>query len=409
MAAGKNRGIQDWRTKAVFGRLLLTAAAAFISRGTLSVNLALFICLAVLHKSFFAQARVFVRTPFLLGLSLLFLIPFVSGLWSSDIEQWANVLRLKLPLFFLPLAFAGKPPLSAKQWRMLALFFLLLIFGGCVWGLLDYAQHAAQIHEDYLRAKTICTPFENDHVRFSWAVSVAVIVCLLLRREAAQKTQKVLLLLLAGFFAVYLHMLAARTGLLSLYLFLFIYATALLTKAQNRKRPVLLLCALLLAPLLAYVLLPTFKARLRYNLYDLSFVRKAEYLPGSSDGARTMSLKAGWQVLKKNPFGAGAGDLMHEAGKWYAANVPQVLPSDKFYPCSEWLAYGGFAGWPGVILFTVLMFLPFFAKHVRHRVYWTGFHATAAISFLFDIGLENQYGIFCTHFLRVCFGRALRT
>ncbi len=406
MAAGKNRGNKDWRTDAVFGGLLLMTMAAFVSRGALSVSIILFACFTLLHKNFFPQVKTFFKTPFLLSLSVLFFIPFVSGLWSNDTERWSDVVRLKLPLLFLPLAVAGRWQLSAKQWRIVALLFLFCVLAGCGWGLQEYVQNAAQIQEGYLRAKTIRTPFEDDHVRFSWVVSVAVIICLRLWQEAAKKMQKVSLLLLTVFFIVFLHILAARTGLLSLYLFLFIYAAWWLMKRRNRHRSVLLLCLLILLPFVAYFSLPTFKARLRYNLYDLSFVRKAEYLPGSSDGARMASLRAGWHVLKENFLGVGAGDVMHEADKWYAANLPQVLPSDKFYPCSEWLVHGAFAGWPGGLLLTAIMLLPFFVKRVKHRVYWIGFHATAAASFLFDIGLEVQYGVFLYAVLACCWWKA---
>ncbi|GAA4741480.1 hypothetical protein GCM10023229_21050 [Flavisolibacter ginsenosidimutans] len=381
--------------------------AAAVSRGALSVSLILFVGLALLHKNFFVQIKSFAATPFLWSLSLLFFLPFVSGLWSDDLSKWSDVVRIKLPLLFLPLAFAGSWNFSKKQWLFAALFFLALVFSGCVWGLIDYAQNAAQIHEGYLRAKTLRTPLEGDHVRFSWLVSVAVILCLLLAEATQQNAQKVLLLVLCLFFVIYLHVLSARTGIFSLYLFLLVYFLHLLFKMKNRKRSALLFCFLIALPFVAYTVLPTFKARLRYNLYDLSFVQKAQYLPGSSDGARTMSLKAGWQVLRDNPFGAGAGDVMHEADKWYAAAVPNVLPPDKFYPSSEWLMYGAFAGWPGVLIFTLVMLVPFFVKVFEYKIYWIGFHATAAFSFLFDMGLEVQYGGFLYAFLACGLWKAL--
>ncbi len=53
---------------------------------------------------------------------------------------------------------------------------------------------------------------------------------------------------------------------------------------------------------------------MQYILYDLSLVQKGQYVEGSNDGARTMSLQAGWQVLEQNPLGAGAGDVMTEGG-----------------------------------------------------------------------------------------------
>ena len=373
--------------------------SVFISRAALSITCILFVLTTVVHKDAVKQLQRFLATPFLLFFSLLFFIPFLSGLWSSDLEKWVDVVRLKLPLLFFPLAFAGDWKLATKQWRMIAWFFLVLIFSGSAYGLADYLFHAKEINESYLRAKTILTPLEDDHVRFSWLVSVGVILCFVFIHHATLVKTKLLCLLLALFFAVYLHVLSARTGLLCLYLFLFLLASWMYVKNKSLKTVVLTLLTIFALPTLAYLFLPTFQARLRYNFYDLSFVKKNEYLPRSSDGARTMSLKAGWQVLKENPFGAGAGDVMTEADKWYMKNVPQVLAEDKSYPSSEWLMYGGFAGWIGVLIFTINMLLPFLIRPKIYQVYWIGLSATAAFSFMFDMGLEVQFGIFLYAFI----------
>ena len=208
-----------------------------------------------------------------------------------------------------------------------------------------------------------------------------------------------MLVLLAFFFLSYLLILSARTGLVSVAIFILLYAGWFLQKKKNIKVSLLLIGFVIALPLIAYFTIPTFQARIRYLVYDHSFIRQQQYLPGANDGARVMSLRAGWQVLKQNPLGVGAGDVMHEADKWYAAHVPQVLPTDKFYPSSEWLLYGAFAGWPGVVLFTAVMLLPFFVKVQHRKVFWTALHATAAFSFAFDMGLEVQYGIFIYAFI----------
>lgn len=187
--------------------------------------------------------------------------------------------------------------------------------------------------------------------------------------------------------------------MISLYIFLLLCAGWTLLQKKSRTLTVLLLLAVIALPLLAYYAVPTFQNRVRYLVYDFSFVKKAEYLPGANDGARVMSLKAGWQVLQKAPWGVGAGDVMHEADKWYAAHVPNVLPTDKFYPSSEWLLYGAFAGWIGVVLFTAIMLIPFFTTVCLPKIFWVALQATAAFSFAYDMGLEVQYGIFLYAFV----------
>ena len=66
---------------------------------------------------------------------------------------------------------------------------------------------------------------------------------------------------------------------------------------------------------------------------------------------------------------------------------------DKVYPASEWLMYGAGAGLPGFFLFTISMLIPFLTR-VRHQLPWWMLNAAAAFSFIFDIGLEVQFGVF---------------
>ncbi|MDQ6610607.1 MAG: hypothetical protein M3Y85_12390, partial [Bacteroidota bacterium] len=319
MTAHKNRGNSHaihWQNTAVFFCLILMVASVAISRGALSISIIIFTCVAIVNPFFTNGIKRFFRTPFLWIFSLLFFIPFLSGLWSDDLQKWAGVVRLKLPLLIFPLAFAGRWMLSQKQWLIIAVIFLLFVVGGCVFGLVLYVENIEQVHAGYLQAKTINTPLENDHVRFSWLVTVAIILCVFFIHLYQQRRTKLLLLFLAAFFTIYLHILSARTGILSLYIFLLFYASWGLFGMKNRKRSLTILLLIMTLPVMAYFVLPTFKARVRFMLYDLSFVQKAEYVPGTSDGARVMSIKAGWQVLQQNPLGVGAGDIMHEADSW---------------------------------------------------------------------------------------------
>jgi O-antigen ligase len=137
-------------------------------------------------------------------------------------------------------------------------------------------------------------------------------------------------------------------------------------------------------------------------VYDFSFIRSKTYLPGSNDGNRYLSIQAGAKVLEEYPLGVGAGDIKSAMSQSYDLNFPQVQAPDRVYPHSEWLVYGCTAGWPGLILFTLIMAAPFFVKPMRERILWIALNATAAFSFLFDIGLEGQYAIFIYCFIVFC-------
>lgn len=386
------------RQQLIFLSMILMLTALFTSRFLLSVSFILFLAFTCVHKDFPAQLRSFSRNRFLLGMCLLFFIPFTSWFWTEDKEMWMRFARIKLPLFLFPLAFAGRWQLSSRQWKWLAYSFLLLVFAGCCWSFWQYVQHRHEIHDQYLRAKIFATPLENDHVRFSLVVSVAVICAVVLMKQYLPAGRWPVFVLCSIFLVVYLHVLSARTGLISLYISLAACILYLLVQLKKRKWLAGLILLLLAMPLVAWFLFPTFQNRIRYNLYDLSNVRQNKYVPGSNDGNRILSMKAGWAVLKENPLGVG-GDVVDKTYDWYNMNLPRMQDSDKLFPASEPLMYAGFAGWPGLILFVLAMLLPFFEHVQRNYFFWAVLNFVMAFSFLFDIGLEAQFGVFIYAFI----------
>jgi hypothetical protein len=216
----------------------------------------------------------------------------------------------------------------------------------------------------------------------------------LLFKNSKSRDEKIALGALSVFFIVFLHILSARTGLISLYVILFVGAFFLLLAAAKTKWTIIICLASVLMPLVAWLTVPTFQNRIRYFIYDLSYIRAETYLPGANDGNRLLSIKAGWDILNENPGGVGSGDVLKETYHWYDEHIHGMLETDKIYPSSEWMMYGVSAGWAGFILFTLIMALPFFISTGRGRFFWICLNLVSALSFLFDIGLEVQFGVF---------------
>ncbi|MDB5205417.1 MAG: hypothetical protein JWR72_492 [Flavisolibacter sp.] len=391
------------RQQLVMLALLTMLTGLFFSRVLLSVSMIFFIALTCFHKKFWQQLKSYFNQKIFVVVGLLFFVPFISGLWSADLEAWFYMVRIKLPLLLFPIAFAGAWQLSPTQWRIIFYFFILLIIGGCCWSLWQYAANISAINESYLKAKSIPTPFENDHVRYSWVVAVAAAGMILILPKFSKLVHQLLLIVAVIFFVIYLHILSARTGLFCFYFFLLIYFLHSIFQSGNKKFLYVLMIALLIMPAIAWFTMPTFQNRVHYIVYDFSFIAKGSYFPGGNDGNRTLSIKAGWHILTNNFFGVGAGNIRNATNEWYTTNVPGMLETDKLLPSSEWLIYGAAAGWPGVFIFTAIMLLPLFLKVKRHRFAWIAINSMAALSFLFDIGLEVQFGVFLYTIIVLCF------
>lgn len=393
--------VEKWRKPAFYLSIIAMLTGLLFSRAVLSSGLIFFATLSLIHKNILRQLKTFVSSPFLWSMSLLFALPAISGLWSEDLSQWSQVIRIKLPLLLLPLCFAGENNFSFKDWQRIAFVFLALVFGGICQSLWHYAQNVHAIHAAYLKAYTIETPLGNDHVRFSLLVVIAILTIVLLWTLSGKKLKKIiriLLLILVAIDILYLHVLAVRTGLICFYLGAFIFLIWLLTR--QKRINFFLIILLLLVPVASYFIFPTFKNKIHYLKYDLSFVQKNVYLPGSSDGNRFASIKAGWTLLQQNPFsGVGFGDIKNETEKFYETNFPQMSKDDKILPSSEWMMYGSGTGWPGIILLSFILLTSFFVKNLRNNIFWTLLNIFIALSYLFDIGLEVQYGVFIHSFI----------
>src|SRR5215212_6065210 len=92
----------DWRKTILLVSIIIMLSGLLFSRGLLSVGLIGFIVISIFHTGIIAQLKRFFRSPFLVCMTLLFFIPFISGLWSEDISRWSQIMRIKLPLLLLP-------------------------------------------------------------------------------------------------------------------------------------------------------------------------------------------------------------------------------------------------------------------------------------------------------------------
>jgi hypothetical protein len=397
------------RSHIIFILMIIMMAALFFSRAVLSAGIIAFAAISLIHPDFKKQIRHFFASPQLWGMSLLFFLPLLSGLWSEDKKEWLEMIQVKLPLLFLPLAFAGPIHFSKKQWEWMACVFIFLVTVGSIWSMFHYISNTSAVNEGYLRAKTIVTPLENDHVRFSWLISVTVLLSgwLCFQKQKERGTVFWILALLTGWLIIFLHILAARTGLISFYIMLTGITLRVIFKKAKWKYSAALLIILIAFPFIAYRTLPTFHNRVKYFLYDFEYFKKSNYLPGANDAVRVISLKAGWNVMKKEPVsGVGFGDVLSETKKWYDENFPKMLEKDKIYPSGEWIMYGAGCGWPGILLFSFVMIIPFWIKS-GNRLLWILLNVTAAFSFIFDIGLEVQFGVFIYSFIILWWGKWL--
>jgi O-antigen ligase len=352
----------------------------------------------LLQPGCFASLKILLRKPLFIGWLLLFFIVLLSGLWSSDLQEWWTRSQVKLPLLLFPVGLIGVQALSAKQRNGLSLLFIGLLLLGACWSLYHYAQDAAAIQKTYLQAKIFRTPFEDDHVRFSWAVVIGLL--LLTRLLIQHRRQNGLFLNIAGvlvllFFVVYLHILSAKTGLIAFYLSLVVAAVFTVIRLRQKWVAPVLLLLVVGAVFTAYHFLPTFQNRVHYILYDFGNYSKGNFIVGLPDGSRVLSVKAGLALLREEPVkGVGFGDVWSAMNSWYDRYYPHIQGQDRLYPGGQWLMYGVGAGLGALLLFILVLLLPFFIRGMRNDITWWPLVVISCLVMLYEVNLESQFGVF---------------
>jgi len=374
--------------------ILLMWAGLLWSRLGLSLGMMLFFGLALLARPIGVYWRAFRHEPVSGFMAVLFLIPLVTGAWSEDRATWLAIMQMKLPLLLLPFF---SPVLSLIPRRPLTLLLagmVLLLVMACMISLLPYFADAAGMASSYLRASVIPVAMDNDHVRFGWVLAIAwlfLMHVLFSGQCPISRNTKWAVIAVLVFLAVYVHLLASRTGLLGFYLVNLLLAVGYL----SRKGRTALLATLCLLPLLAWALFPTFRNRLRFMHWDYQNYSRSGYTEGLSDAPRLISLRAGRDLLRNHPLrGTGFGDLRAGMEAWYDSRAPYLKAYERLLPSNEWLLHGAAAGIFGMLAFLFAVSGPLFIRTGPYRWLWRGFHLLALSGFVYEIGLETQYGVF---------------
>jgi O-antigen ligase len=370
-----------------------------VSRAVLSMSLILFVLNGLAAGK--EKLKTIFNDRLFISMLLLFSVPLITGLWSSNTKMWWQATEVKLPLVLLPIGFAALSTINKEHYEWLSRIFVLLMLCGTAWSMWQYISNSELIEEAYLQAKVIPTPFDRNHIYFSFTLAVAVLVLYKLFLRTTNRSWKIIYILSTAWFAVYLHILAAKTGLLFFYLtaaviIIKIIFRNILHKQGSNKIPVLIILFLLIAsPFTAYKLSPTFKNRIDYIRYDYSYYSQGKYIEGLSDGNRVLSVKAGLSVFTNNIFtGIGFGDLKQKTNEWYGTHYPQMKEYERMLPGSEWLLYACAGGIAAAIIFiTALLFL-FFYKPLTHDISWWIFITICSLFFLYEVSLEGQFGVF---------------
>lgn len=303
---------------------------------------------------------------------------------------------LKLPLLLMPLLLLGAQRLERSHKEILASIAVWSVYAAATASTLVYLSDMEWYNQLVLESKPMPVLVRMHHIEFSVFHAGSVLAGLWLWNGRKNCTLPRVFLWFSVFAAganlLTIHLLSARTGLVSLYAGLAFWA--LLAARQQLKRYVWPALGALLIALLAFRFLPSLNNRLRNSIEDLQTVNRKTDPNDRSFAQRVEAWKAAVHILQEAPFtGLGMHDLSGAMDAAHTAGQSRVLPWNRKMPHNQYLESGIQGGFPALVLCLLAVLLPFFAAWRNGNHMGFAFFAMAALAFVFESLMEQQSGV----------------
>ncbi|MCB0533634.1 MAG: O-antigen ligase family protein [Lewinellaceae bacterium] len=332
------------------------------------------------------------RYPVFTAVTLFFFVVFLSFWQTEDSVYWLERLRIKVPFLVFPLVFLALPRFTARQIDGLFYALLLMLTLTSIGIGVNYLLHADAINAQMLTGKPMPTP--RNHIRLSLLMAVGIIGGAWLYRKRfywRYPGERKLIGFCTIFLFVFIHVLAVRSGLLTLYAAIVVLLIRHILKTQYYKPALAVLLALFLLPIGAYFAFPSLQSKLDYMRYDLMMYSSnggAYY----ADSGRITSLKVGWDIWERYPvFGAGAGNLKREVQQEFDAHYPGF--EQALMPHNQFLFVAAGTGVVGLVLFLYAFFYPLFYRKNYRNDLLLAFYTISFTAFLIEHTIENSLGV----------------
>ncbi len=321
--------------------------------------------------------------------SALFFLTAISGLWSENLMDYFTAIRVKAPLFVLPISIFFLPKLTLKQFYQI--FTILIIFLGCysLYIIIDYCFHS-KIYIDLLYLGQP-VPHIRDHVRFTILCAFAFVIGLvILEKNSLQLIEKRIYYVALAFIFIGLHIISARSGLLILYASMLVYFIRLAFMRKQYFRYMAFILVVAAVPIIAFYSIESFHQKINYVIWDKQMQAQGNSKT-YSDGERWISNDIGLKIFYENKIiGTGAGDFWSELQKKYAVSNPNY---EVKMPHNQFIVVAASFGILGLLVF-LCAFL-FNASQNLNTVndFKLFFYLNMFLAFCFDVPLEAEFGI----------------
>ncbi len=323
----------------------------------------------------------------------------LSAMWSANLGAWNNHFQTKLPIIMLPLAYACMPPMSRKYKEIFTVGMVVILVIAALYSIGCFINDPEFYIREYKVSHMLPTLPKQDHIRSSIASTLCILWCVYYWPELSNKRVKWIVGIGMFVLALFVHVLAAKSGLIAFYLFALGWAVYL----AIIKRKLAGWLILLAVPVILWVAswaVPTLRERIEYITFTIFMYQHKHDTSNLGDVSRLVSYDLGLQLVKQNMWkGVGAGDMKDEMDKLYVEQHPKIDEYGRLLPHNQFLTVALGCGIPAMVLFGVWFFRPLISLRRNRASYF--FAITWLIllmQLMIEPVLEVQYGVFVVLF-----------
>jgi hypothetical protein len=372
-------------------------AGLIFARALLSVGMIIFFLNALHPQKVKTTWQQFKRSRFSIVSILFFSAYLLSGLWSEDKANWFTTIQIKLPFVFLPFAMLDLPVKKAWVLKIIIVSLLACLLAGMAYGFFFIITHTSE----FRAGRHLPSPLEGDYIRFTIAIVLALLLVIYLytyRLQYAISKAHLRLLLLWSIIAIlYIHIQAAKSGLVSFYILIGMF---ILHNLIRKKRGLLIICGMVVTVVVAGIFLSRLPS-VQKQINDLANEKRVwetndtkAFNTSYSIVPRLISYEVAGGIIKEHPLvGVGAGDITSEIDHSYEVNYPSIRVLGRILPHNQFLCTALATGIPIGLLLLYFACIPVIRKKDRNIFILTN---TVIILFgmLIEPMLEVQFGVF---------------
>lgn len=359
-----------------------------------SIGVAGLFLTALSHKFIQREAiQKWQRIP-LLSLVIIFLLHLFSDLSRNDFlnkQVWQDLI-LQLPFLLLPISFSLLPrmPIAHKNllWMLLIVCCLLAACGATY----NYLLHSQQIEESYLQSKVM--PTEPDHIRFSLLISIAILSALVLLQNNLPKKLQYGLIVVTILLFLFLHLLAVRSGLVSMYVAGLAWLGWLGIQQKNWHKALLIFIIGLSLAIGSLLFFTTLQNKIKNTRSDTEQLDKVGAANNYSVTARVYSYDIAWTLIKQHPWvGVGKIKLPSKMAVQYGYRFPEIQADKYILPHNQFLYNLAAYGIAGFLFFILGFYYPLFSAFRKKNILLLLVYLIVTISFTVEYTLESHIGV----------------